>query len=53
MLLKKRREYGENQTCNTSAAWHNITYKQAEKGMVAWRHMFHPLYPTHTLEATV
>jgi hypothetical protein len=54
MLLKKGREYGENQNCNTSAAWYSITYEQTEKRMVACRlTMFHPLYPTHSLEAPV
>jgi hypothetical protein len=53
MLLKKGGEYGENQNCNTSAAWHSITYGQAEKRMVACRLMFHPLYPTDTLKAPV
>jgi hypothetical protein len=53
MLPKKGREYGENRNCNASAAWHSITYKQAEKGMVACRLMFYPLYPTHTLKAPV
>jgi hypothetical protein len=53
MLLKKGREYGENQNCNISAAWDCITYKQAEKRMVAYRLMFHPPYLIHTLEAPV
>jgi len=53
MLLKNGREYGENQTCNTSSVWRSITYEQAEKRMVACRLVFHPLYPTHILEAPV